>query len=633
MIRLLFIVPYPELETVVRHVLANHPEKGRLNADIKVMTVEQTPDLPEHEYDAIIARGLSAQKTSEKYPQIPTIALSISGYDTVRAISECCNAYSPKKIAFVSSNAQMYEVRDICRFFHTDAEIYAPVSHKDLEQTVSKALAAGCDALIGGYSANLAAGRYGLPSVVIKTGAAAVLQTTDEAIHTADRIRQQRIRSQMYKTIIYSSKDGILYVNTQGIIQVRNAVARKLNGDISLQNRPLKEALPYLYPIFLTVLREGKEKMGQILKIPGSKTQVSVNFTPVVANHEISGVVINLSDITVIQEMESQIRRKLSERGHRARYTFNDIIHQSAAIDWTIEKAKRYAASNSNVIIIGETGVGKELFSQSIHNSSRRKNGPFVAINCAALPESLLESELFGYVEGAFTGTSKGGKMGLFEQAHGGTLFLDEVNELSLSTQSKLLRVLQEQQVRRIGDNRVIDINVRILAAANKNIFQLSEQGDFRKDLLYRLDVLRLFLPPLRERENDTELLFCHFLKLYSQEAGIAVPGIDADAVPLLYQYPFGGNIRELRNIAERVAVLKQGDTIRKEDLQEALYPEDLEVANALSGGYRPPDQRYASEQERLYQALKQTGGNQTKAAKLLGIDRSTLWRKLRKYQ
>lgn len=437
----------------------------------------------------------------------------------------------------------------------------------------------------------------------------------------------------MYKIIIYSSKDGILYVNTQGIIQVRNAVARKLNDEISLQDRPLKESLPYLYPIFCTVLREGKEKLGQILKIPGSRTQVSVSFTPVIANNEISGVVINLSDITVIQEMEGQIRRKLNERGHQARYTFNDIIHQSTAIDWTIEKAKRYAGSNSNVIIIGETGTGKELFSQSIHNSSSRKNGPFVAINCAALPENLLESELFGHVEGAFTGTSKGGKMGLFEQAHGGTLFLDEVNELSLSTQSKLLRVLQEQQVRRIGDNRVIDINVRILAAANRSIFKLSEQGKFRQDLLYRLDVLRLFLPPLRERENDIEILFCHFLKLHSQEAGITVPIMDAGAVPLLYQYPFWGNIRELRNIAERVTVLKQGDRIRKEDMQEALYPEDLEVTDALTSGYRSTDQTYFSEQECLYKALKQTGGNQSKAAKILGIDRSTLWRKLKKYR
>ena len=169
--------------------------------------------------------------------------------------------------------------------------------------------------------------------------------------------------------------------------------------------------------------------------------------------------------------------------------TFGDIIHKSAVIVATIDTARRYAASDSNVIIVGETGTGKELFAQSIHNASPRKNGPFVAINCAALPENLLESELFGYVEGAFTGSVKGGKMGLFEQAHGGTLFLDEIGEISLSTQTKLLRVLQEREVRRIGDNKVISINVRIISATNKSINQLAGKELFRRDLMYRLDV------------------------------------------------------------------------------------------------------------------------------------------------
>jgi len=632
MIRLLFIVPYPDLRKKVEHVLANHPEKNRLNADIKVMTVEETPDVPEHEYDAIVARGFTAQKTSEKYRQIPTIALTISGYDIVRAITECCEVYHPKKIAVLGSSTQMYEVKNICRFFHTEAEIYAPVHHKDLSRTISEAMAAGCDAIIGGYSANIMARRSHLPSVIIRTGEAALLQATNEAIHTVDQIRHQRLISQMYKTIIYSSKDGILYINPEGTIQVRNETARNMNGEISLLNRPLKEALPYLYPMFCTVISEGKEETGRILKIPGTKTMVSVSFTPVIANKEISGVVINLSDITMIQDLESQIRRKLSESGLRARYTFKDIIHQSATIDQTIEKARRYAASNSNVIIVGETGTGKELFAQSIHNSSSRKNGPFVAINCAALPENLLESELFGYVEGAFTGTSKGGKMGLFEQAHGGTLFLDEVNEISLSTQSKLLRVLQEQQVRRIGDNRVIDINVRILAATNKSMFKLSEQGKFRQDLLYRLDVLRLFLPPLRERENDIELLFLHFLTIYSRETGSALTTLDPGAIPLLYQHPFYGNVRELRNVVERVSVLKQEDVISKADLWEALHLEDLDMANAPVCDDISADHTFSGEQERLHKALEQCGGNRTNAAKMLGMDRSTLWRKLKKY-
>lgn len=644
MIRLLFIVPYPELKEKVEHVLSHHPERKRLNADIQVMTVEDTPDVPAGEYDAIIARGYTAQKTSSGYTQIPTIGLSISGYDIVRAISECRDKYHPKKIAVFGFSGQMYEVKNICRLFELDAQVYAPVHHEDLPDTLKKALDSGCDAMIGGYSSNILARQYHFPSVIIRTGEDTVLQAVDEAIHTVDQIRQERVISQMYKTIIYSSKDGLLYVDSSGIIQVRNRVIRQMTGNISLMNRPLKQVLPYLHSIYRSVINSGQEETGRILTIPGTKVTVSVSCTPVIANRELSGAVINLSDITMIQDLESQIRRKLSERGFQAKYTFDDIIHQSSVIDRTIETARRYAASDSNVIIVGETGTGKELFAQGIHNSSSRKNGPFVAINCAALPENLLESELFGYVEGAFTGTSKGGKMGLFEQAHGGTLFLDEVGEISLPIQSKLLRVLQERQVRRIGDNKVIDVNVRIISATNKSIARLAGEGQFRRDLVYRLDVLRLFLPPLRSRENDVEVLFLHLLNVQSREARSRMPELEPGALPLLGRYPFTGNIRELKNIVERASVLKTGDVITIENLKQALYPADLDTAAPAAGfppypgfasapAYTPSaDSPVPSEPERLLAALKQCGGNRTRAAKMLGMDRSTLWRKLQKY-
>lgn len=633
MIRLLFIVPYPELKEKVDYVLSHHPEKKRLNADVQVMTVEDTPDVPADEYDAIIARGYTAQKTTEKYTQIPTIGISITGYDIVRAISECCEAYHPKKIAICGFDRQIYEAKNICGFFHVDVEIFSPVRHEELPEMMRKALASGCDALIGGYSANILARQNGLDSVVIKTGEDALLQAIDEAVHTVDQIRHERVIAQMYKTIIYSSKDGVLYADAEGIIRVRNRVVRQMNGNISLLGHPLKKALPWLYPAFRSSLTNGQEETGRIVTIPGKKTTVSVSCVPVIANKEISGVVINLADITMIQDLESQIRRKLSERGLQAKYHFGDIIHQSHVIDQTIETARRYAASDSNVIIVGETGTGKELFAQSMHNSSRRKNGPFVAVNCAALTENLLESELFGYVEGAFTGTSKGGKMGLFEQAHGGTLFLDEIAEISLSTQSKLLRVLQERQVRRIGDNKVINVDVRIISATNRSIARMAEEGLFRRDLVYRLDVLRLFLPPLRQRENDVEILFLHLLKAQSQELRMPFPVLEPDALPLLHEYPFRGNIRELKNIVERASVRKDGNVITRIDLKEALYPQDLEDAEIPVSVRLAPYKEELSEPERLRRALEQCGGNRTKAARLLGMDRSTLWRKLQKYQ
>ena len=642
MIRLLVIVPYPELKEIVDYVLAHHPERERLDADVQVMTVEDTPDVPADEYDAIIARGYSAQKTIARYKNIPTICLDISGYDMLRAVIECQKLFHPGKIAICGFESRLFEAEEICRMVGVNAAVFAPVLHDDLEKTMERILASGCDAVVGGYSACILAEHKGIPSVVIKTGQETVARAVAEAVRTVDRIRGERVIPQMYKTIIYSSEDGLLYVDRNGVIRVRNRVVRQMNGDVSLMDRKLKTVLPYLYKDFETVMTGGLEQSGRILTIPGTKTRVSVSCRPVIANKEISGAVICLSDITLIQNLESQIRRKLSERGLKARYTFDDILHESGTMKETIETARRYAATDSNVIIVGETGTGKELFAQSIHNSSRRKNGPFVAINCAALPENLLESELFGYVEGAFTGTSRGGKMGLFEQAHGGTLFLDEVEEISLSTQSKLLRTLQEKQVRRIGDNKVIDIDVRILSATNKSITRLSEEGGFRKDLMYRLDVLRLFLPPLRQRERDVEFLFCHLLGKLCQDMGVKAPVTEPEALELLYQYPFMGNIRELGNIAERALVLGDGSILTKEELSRALYPRDLEEAGMEERKTETKESGTACtafpadplrpEQERILEALERCGGSRVRAAGLLGMDRSTLWRKMKKY-
>lgn len=644
MIHLLFVVPYPELMEQVKEVVANHPEREKVNADVQALRVDEIPDIPAGTYDAIIARGYTAQKTLTKYSETtPTIRVHISGYDIIRSVYECREKYHPKKIAICGLDESLSEAASVCKILGVEANVYAPVRNQDLPQVLNKAIEDGCDALVSGYSANLLAGKMGLNSVVIQTGAAALSQAMNEAIYTVERIRHERVISQMYKTIIYSSDAGLLYVDREGIIRVRNHVARQMNGNVSIMGKPLKMVISWLEPLFCSVMKNGKVET-RLISIPGTKITVSIKCSPVIANNELSGVVFNLTDVTQIQELESQIRRKLSERGLKARYTFDQIIHKSKEIDRVIQLAGRYAASDSNVIIIGETGTGKELFAQSIHNASKRKNGPFVAVNCAALPENLLESELFGYVEGAFTGTSKGGKMGLFEQTHGGTLFLDEVGEISMAIQTKLLRVLQERQVRRIGDNKVINVDVRIISATNKSIRKMADVGQFRRDLVYRLDVLRLFLPPLREREADVELLFVNQLQGMAKRNGQLPVKIEAGVFPLLCQYPFFGNIRELRNIAERVFVLHEGDIINAHDVHEALYPADLDMdpSFAISTGtglaeltetQEQNSENFLGEEERLRQALKISGGNKGKAAKLLGIDRSTLWRRMKKYE
>ncbi len=426
-------------------------------------------------------------------------------------------------------------------------------------------------------------------------------------------------------------------MDADGVIKVSNHVVKAMNHGASLLRRQLKPSLPYLYAPFMDVLLSGQGIEGRVITIPSTGITVSASLAPVKVGDAISGVVITLSDITDIQRLESQIRRSLNEKGLVAKYTFDDIVHESGVIEHTIATAKRYAASDSNIIIVGETGTGKELFAQSIHNASSRRKGPFVAVNCAALPENLLESELFGYVEGAFTGTKKGGKMGLFELAHEGTLFLDEISEISLPLQSKLLRVLQEREVRRVGDTKVISVNVRIISATNKSISRLAKEGLFRSDLMYRLDVLRLFLPPLRDRERDAEVIFAYLLKQRPGAAsGAGCPSIYDTALAALGGYPFEGNIRELRNIVERASALCTGGVITKEDVTDALYPKDMESAaeknaqRAAGGQHRTETD--AEERAAVEKALAECGGSRSRAAKLLGVDRSTLWRKIKKY-
>ncbi len=627
--RILFISPYPELRDRVEYVFENHPKRREVEMEVRVLTVDRVSPKDVDAYDVVIARGLTAMRVRSMMPQLPFVDLAISGYDVVNALAECRREFNGKRVAVCGFFEKIYDTESLGRLMECEIICYPAETLPQLEKKIDEAMAAGCDSLIGGYSAVELARARGIPNKLILVGEDAILQSISVAVETVEQIRRERVIAELYKTVIYTSKSGVLYVDADGAIKVRNHAAKEMNRDASLLNRPLKSALPYLYAPFMDVLLSGRGTEGRVVTIPSSGITVSASLSPVTVGGTITGAVITLDDITDIQRLESQIRRTLNEKGLVARYTFDDIIHESAEIERVIETAKRYAASDSNIIITGETGTGKELFAQSIHNASARRKGPFVAVNCAALPENLLESELFGYVEGAFTGTKKGGKMGLFELAHEGTLFLDEISEISLPLQSKLLRVLQEREVRRVGDTKVISVNVRIISATNKSVTRLSRDGLFRSDLMYRLDVLRLYLPPLRERGRDAEALFAHILKQLCAR-GRECPAIAPSALDVLGAYPFAGNIRELRNIVERASALCEGGVITKSDVEAALYPKDMEESAPAAKELRAAGER--DWRADIEKSLFEHGGNKSRAAKALGIDRTTLWRKMRKY-
>ena len=266
-----------------------------------------------------------------------------------------------------------------------------------------------------------------------------------------------------------------------------------------------------------------------------------------------------IQEITYIKKLEQNLSKMLRDKGQIARYTFDDIKTNSVNMENTKNLAKKIAKSDYTVLITGESGTGKELFAQSIHNESDRRNQPFIAINCAAMPENLLESELFGYEEGAFTGALKGGKKGLFEQAHNGTVFLDEIGDMPMYLQIKLLRVLQENQVMRVGGQSIIDIDVRVIAATNRDLPKMIKEEKFRSDLYYRINVLPIHIPPLRERKDDINMMLKYFI-----ERDIS---ISEKVKSIINSYNWPGNIRELRNTAMYINTMSSGEEVSIDDL------------------------------------------------------------------
>jgi transcriptional regulator with PAS, ATPase and Fis domain len=294
-----------------------------------------------------------------------------------------------------------------------------------------------------------------------------------------------------------------------------------------------------------------------------------------------------------------------------------------------LDMARQIAPTDCNVLVTGESGTGKELFARYLHHHSRRAEGPFVAVNCGAFNEDLLANELFGHVKGAFTGAA-GDKKGLIAAAAGGTLFLDEITEMSPAMQVKLLRVIQEREVLPLGATTPQKVDLRFVAATNRNILEMAKGGDFRQDLFFRLNVVNLLIPPLSRRREDVPLLAYHFLKKCAARMGREVSEISAEAMDLLKAYDFPGNVRELENIVERGVAIAGGDTIEVASLPDDLR--DLAIRTFRKKEGRLPS---LEEQERDYirWVLAEAGGNQTLAAQILGIDRVSLWRKLKRYQ
>lgn len=314
---------------------------------------------------------------------------------------------------------------------------------------------------------------------------------------------------------------------------------------------------------------------------------------------------------------------------NRAKYSLDDIIGESKPMKQAKSKVKKLARVNSNILIIGESGVGKELFAHAIHNESERNEFPFVSINCSAIPENLLEAEFFGYEDGAFTGARKGGNIGKFELANGGTIFLDEIGDMPLYMQAKLLRVLQEKEVVRIGSNKVVKLDVRVICATHKNLEQLVDEGKFREDLYYRLNVLSLDIPPLRQRREDIPLLVQRFVEKFYKETGL-YREIPEEVMNILCNYDWPGNIRELKNIVERICVNADDTEVTVNDLPASILNKTFRIEHKKNQGLR--EIMESIEKEIIISTLKECNNNKSLAASKLNIPRASLYRKIEEY-
>lgn len=373
-------------------------------------------------------------------------------------------------------------------------------------------------------------------------------------------------------TLIKLMKQGIILADIVGNIYTCNEKAQRL-----LQNRSellvgfnISELLPEIK--IQSYQKQKKEPRDELICINGMNLIISV--VQIIVEEEIRGSIITLDNFEEVEEKQHGIRTRMSSSGHKARYSFSDIIGDSHEIIKTIQIARRMAKSDSSVMIIGESGTGKEIFAQSIHNESLRSHYNFVAVNCAAIPENLLESEMFGYAEGAFTGAKRGGTVGYFELAHKGTIFLDEIGEMPLNLQSKLLRVIEERQITKVGSNKQFYVDVRIICATNKNLFGLVEKGEFREDLYYRLNVLPLRLPSLKERKSDIYPILLHFMK----QVGIPLSFTEEAKEALIY-YGWRGNIRELRNAVEFLCNLGK----EKIELKDLIFLRETQTVRRSS--------------------------------------------------
>ena len=569
----------------------------------------------------IISRGGTAALLRNNIP-IPVIEIAHDFHGVYRILQEAKN--TSQKIAAIGFPQFCRALRHYQSMTNDEFKICQVYNHHDIENVIKNLSENDYHMVIGGLTVAEMAKKYNLNVIEGDADNNSIEQAINEAHGLLKYINRENLKLVMSHAALNQSREGIMCVDQLGEIIHINAIGMTLFqcqvGDKLFKKEVFKD-------IYASMINESNVK-EQAIEINGTLVSLSVRHFS--NRHNSYAVITGLSQESTLWQQTTSKKSHL--RGYATSYSFDNIIAQSPIMHQVIQKARLCAQHELPVHILGDTGTGKELFAQSIHHVSARSHGPFVALNCAAIPESLLESELFGYAEGAFTNARKGGKPGVFEMATNGTVFIDEISEAPLSVQVKLLRVLQEKQFSRLGGDTLLSADFRLITASNKDLGQLVACGEFRQDLYYRINILELQLPSLRERPEDIMVLIHHLLQQQNKHLTFT-----PDAVNCLQNYDWPGNIRELQAVIYRLIVLLEGNTVDKAVLQQISHlsspcHQGVSLVTDLAVVADESDLLKKQEKQLIASVIEKTDGDRTRASAILGISPTTLWRKLKQH-
>lgn len=574
-------------------------------------------------FDAVIGTTGIAQEI-RRVTSLPTHILAAAYVDILESFAqiERERRVTGKKFALLLHRNNPLDISRITPYLHNSVELVLFETPEDVRRALENMRGNKYEVILTGPTGMFYAREMGLPAYFIRYSRATLEAAVTQVQFILQLARKEVLQLKRLQTAIDISPDGIVATDGQGHVNLCNIKAAELLN-LSYEQIMGKPIVTLTGdPSWRKVYHDGKEQRDVLMNL--KQDSYFSSRRPITQNGEVVGSVGTLQEVEKIRKMEHDYR-SLQTRGLVARSHFSDITGRSVIMRQLVQQAELYAKTDMTVLLEGETGTGKEVFAQSIHNASARRQGPFVAINCAALSESLLESELMGYEEGSFTGAKKGGKAGLFELAHEGTIFLDEINQFPLHLQGKLLRVLQEKTVLRVGGERVIPVDVRVVVATNEDLREKIKKGLFRQDLYYRINILQLCIPPLRERREDIIDLIAYFLSEAASGECALTPDELYAALPSAYGWP--GNIRELQNYVWRsVALGCCAQAVDPNMLSAPVSPETGGAPDALSVSIAPMDEMV---RQIVKQVVADCGGNKSKAAARLGISRNTLNQKM----